>query len=80
MMCAVGPVYSTMWVHFPRPLPGLSAFSCQPDFGTSWTLTVFPASAENAPAMGPAGLGVIAVLIAAGGATILASRKKSTPE
>jgi len=56
------------------------AFNCQPDFGTSWTLAVFPASAENAPAMGPAGLGVIAVLIVAGGATILASRKKPVPE
>ena len=24
-MCAVGPVYSTMWVHFPRPLPDVNA-------------------------------------------------------
>jgi len=59
--------------------PG-GSFNCKPDFGTSWTLAVFPASADNAPAMSAVGLLVLVVLLLGGGAIVLASRKNATPE
>jgi hypothetical protein len=46
--------------------PTQSVFSCQPDFGTGWTLTVLPPSAEGVPAMSAASLVVLVSLLLGG--------------
>jgi hypothetical protein len=58
--------------------PTQSTFSCEPDFGTSWTLMVFP-SAEGAPAMSAVGLFVLVVLMLGAGATVILSRRGHAP-
>ncbi len=54
--------------------PGMSQLTCEPDFGTAWTLTVFPI-AESAPTIGGAGLAVLVTLLLGGGSVLIATRR-----
>ncbi len=50
-------------------------FMAQPDYATSWTLVVFPATAGGVPAVGGVGLGLLVLLLLGVGVVLIARRR-----